>query len=133
MSDGFNIHSGQHFDYEEKRQQVSDLEIMIGDFERLANELDQQIKIEQQASGISDVTHFAYPTFARSAITRRDNLRSSIAELQKRLEKARDEMADGLEQVKMSGLADGFAAQRHVRVLPRKKTSRLFGIVNGGR
>ena len=79
MIDSVNSHLNQRFEYDEKRQQVSDLEMMIADFRRMANDLDQQIKIEQQASGISDVNHFAYPTFARAAITRRDNLRSSVA------------------------------------------------------
>ncbi len=71
-----NTTNNQRFEYDEKRQQVNDLEMMIGDFRRMAGDLDQQIKIEQQTSGISDVNHFAYPTFARAAISRRDNLRA---------------------------------------------------------
>ena len=86
-----NTTNNQRFEYDEKRQQVNDLEMMIADFRRMAGDLDQQIKIEQQTSGISDVNHFAYPTFARAAISRRDNLRASIAELEKRLERARQE------------------------------------------
>src|SRR5271165_6248075 len=89
MIETINNTQNQRFEYEEKRQQVNDLEMMIADFRRMANDLDQQIKIEQQTSGISDVNHFAYPTFARAAINRRDNLRSSVAELEKRLDRAR--------------------------------------------
>ena len=86
MIENSNSVHNQRFDYDEKRQQVNDLEMMIADFRRMANDLDQQIKIEQQTSGISDVNHFAYPTFARAAISRRDNLKASILELEKRLE-----------------------------------------------
>ena len=102
MIETINPIQNQRFEYEEKRQQVNELEMMIADFRRLANDLDQQIKIEQQASGISDVNHFAYPTFARAAINRRDNLRASVSELEKRLERARQEALDAFEQLKLS-------------------------------
>ena len=56
------------FQVDEKRRQVTQIEMMIADFERMASELDQQIEIEQQKTGISDVAHFAYSTFAKAAI-----------------------------------------------------------------
>ncbi|RYE54956.1 MAG: flagellar export protein FliJ, partial [Rhizobiaceae bacterium] len=52
------------FQVDEKRRSVTQIEMMIADFERMAAELDQQIEIEQQKTGISDVAHFAYSTFA---------------------------------------------------------------------
>ncbi len=117
----------QRFEYDEKRQQVNDLEMMIADFRRMANDLDQQIKIEQQASGISDVNHFAYPTFARAAMTRRDNLKSSVLDLEKRLDRARQEALDAFEQLKLSESAGGLEAQRQVRPVSRRKSSRQIG------
>jgi flagellar protein FliJ len=127
MIETVNSTQNQRFEYEEKRQQVSDLEMMIADFRRMANELDQQIKIEQQTSGISDVNHFAYPTFARAAISRRDNLRSSVAELEKRLDRARLEALEAFEQFKLSETAGGLEAHRQVRPIPRRKPSRHIG------
>ena len=99
MIEASNSQQNQRFEYDEKRQQVGDLEMMIDDFRRMASDLDQQIKIEQQAAGVSDVNHFAYPTFARAALIRRDNLRSSIAELEKRLDRAREEALEAFEQL----------------------------------
>src|SRR5271157_5841057 len=107
MIETINNTQNQRFEYEEKRQQVNDLEMMIADFRRMANDLDQQIKIEQQTSGISDVNHFAYPTFARAAISRRDNLKASIVELEKRLERGRQEALDAFETLKLSESAGG--------------------------
>ena len=40
-------------------------------------------------AGISDPSHFAYPTYARAASVRRDNLKSSIAELAGQIEEAK--------------------------------------------
>jgi flagellar protein FliJ len=111
----------QHIDYEEQRRLVLDIESMIVDFRRTADELDQQIRIEQEASGITDVNHYAYPTFARSAIVRRDNLKASIAELEKRLTKAHTDLTEALEQIKITETAAGLDAQRQLRsVLSRK-------------
>jgi len=123
----------QRFDYEEKRQQVSDLEMMIADFRRMASDLDQQIKIEQQASGISDINHFAYPTFARAAITRRENLKSSVLELEKRLERARQEALDAFEQLKLAESAGGLEAHRQVKPAPRRKAVRHLGSLPSAR
>ena len=69
------------FQVDEKRRQVAQIEMMIADFERMASELDQQIEIEQQKTGISDVAHFAYSTFAKAALARRDNLLASAADM----------------------------------------------------
>jgi flagellar protein FliJ len=127
MIETVNSNQNQRFEYDEKRQQVNDLEMMIADFRRMAGDLDQQIKIEQQSSGISDVNHFAYPTFARAAITRRDNLKSSISELEKRLDRARQEALDAFELLKLSESAGGLEAQRQVKTAMRRKVPKHLG------
>ncbi len=127
MIETINPIQNQRFEYEEKRQQVNDLEVMIADFRRLAHDLDQQIKIEQQASGITDVNHFAYPTFARAAINRRDNLQASVLELEKRLDHARQEGLDAFEQLKLSESAGGLEAHRQVRPAARRKSRHIGG------
>lgn len=132
MSETLNPKQTLRFEYEEKRQQVADIEIMIADFKRMASDLEQQIKLEQQASGITDVTHFAYPTFARAAMARRDNLRSSVSDLERRLESAKRELAEAYEQLKLSE-ASGIGAERQIRSGIRRRSHRLFGSVIGNR
>ena len=80
--------------------------MMIADFERMAGELDQQIEIEQQKTGISDVAHFAYSTFAKAAIARRDNLLASAADMRDQLEAAQDAMSEAVEDLKKVELLD---------------------------
>ena len=96
----------KRFQVDEKRRQVAQIETMIAEFERLAADLDQQILAEQQRSGIHDVTHFAYPTFARAAMQRRDNLRTSADELKEQLQDARDALAEAYEDLKKFELLD---------------------------
>jgi len=80
--------------------------MMVADFERMAAELDQQIEIEQQKTGISDVAHFAYSTFAKAAIQRRDNLLRSAADMRDQLETAQDALAEAVEDLKKVELLD---------------------------
>ena len=133
MIEAINSQQNQRFEYDEKRQQVSDLEMMIADFRRMASDLDQQIKIEQQAAGVTDVNHFAYPTFARAAMIRRDNLRASVAELEKRLDRAREEALEAFEQLKLTETAGDLEAQRQVRPGARRKPSRPLDSPLSGR
>ncbi|MEQ8401799.1 MAG: flagellar FliJ family protein [Roseitalea porphyridii] len=81
----------KQFQVTERHKQVNQLEAMISEFERMASELDVQIHNEEKKSGITDVSHFAYPTFAKAARTRRDNLFNSINDL--RIQKEQAEVA----------------------------------------
>ncbi|HZY68935.1 MAG TPA: flagellar export protein FliJ [Devosia sp.] len=94
------------FEVDERRRKVAQIEMMIADFERMASELDQQIEIEQQKTGISDVAHFAYSTFAKAAIVRRDNLLASAADMRDQLETAQDSLAEAVEDLKKVELLD---------------------------
>ena len=91
---------------DEKRRQVAQIQSMIADFERMAAELDQQIEVEQQKTGISDVAHFAYSTFAKAAIARRDNLLASAHDMKDKLENAQDVLAEAIEDLKKIELLD---------------------------
>ena len=84
----------RRFDVEEKKQKVADIEAMIQDFSQMVVDLDRQIEVEQERSGITDVNHYAYPTFAKAAIQRRDNLRASIDDLGAKLGAAKEDLAD---------------------------------------
>ena len=69
------------FQVNEKRRQLTQIQMMVADFERMANELEAQIASEERKSGITDINHFAYPTFAKAARLRRDNLKTSQSDL----------------------------------------------------
>src|SRR4030081_4097150 len=79
----------RRFQVDETRRRVAQIETMIAEFSRIAQELEREIAIEEQRAGISDPSHFAYPTYARAARTRRDNLKNSTAELRGQLEDAK--------------------------------------------
>jgi hypothetical protein len=71
----------KQFQVNDKRRQMLQLDMMIAEFERMAGELDVQISAEEKKAGITDINHFAYPTFAKAARLRRDNLKNSQHDL----------------------------------------------------
>ncbi|MGH1351039.1 MAG: flagellar export protein FliJ [Methyloligellaceae bacterium] len=107
----------RRFEVDEKRQKVADIEVMISEFMRMLDDLDRQIKIEQERAGVSDINHYAYPTFAKAAMQRKDNLASSIDDLQNSLENAKDELANSYEELKKIEMLEerGIAEERDKR------------------
>lgn len=88
------------FQVDDKRRRTAQIETMIAEFERMCADLDREIKTEQDKVGIHDPAHFAYPTYAKAATQRRENLQRSIADLVVQLEDARAELADAFEELK---------------------------------
>ncbi len=88
------------FQVDEKRRRVAQIESMVADFDRMAGDLEREITSEQDRAGIHDPTHFAYPTYAKAAMVRRDNLKRSADELKGQLEDARMALAEAFEELK---------------------------------
>ncbi|MDZ5697926.1 flagellar export protein FliJ [Chelativorans sp. M5D2P16] len=84
----------KQFQVNEKRRRITQLDTMIAEFDRMAAELDAQITAEEGKAGITDQNHFAYPTFAKAARLRRDNLRDSQSELSQQKAQAEEELAE---------------------------------------
>jgi flagellar protein FliJ len=95
----------KQFQVEESRRKLAQIEAMIGEFARMAGDLDREIALEEQRAGISDTAHFAYPTYARAARVRRDNLMRSSEELRGQLDDAKARLESALEELgKMTSL-----------------------------
>ena len=80
----------REFQVDDRRQRITLMERMIADFDCMAADLDQEIRVEQERARNYDPAHFAYPTYAKAAILRRDNLRRSADELRAQLVKAKE-------------------------------------------
>ncbi|OCW59268.1 flagellar export protein FliJ [Hoeflea olei] len=78
----------KQFQVNEKTRQLGQIQLMMAEMEKMAAELEYQIAAEEKKAGITDPTHFAYPTFAKAARQRADNLQTSIRELKVQLDAA---------------------------------------------
>src|SRR4249920_243111 len=94
------------FQVDERRRKVAQIEGMIAEFERMAGDLDREIRAEQERAGIHDPAHFAYPTYAKAAMTRRENLQRSADELKTQLDDAKNALAEAFDEMKKVELLD---------------------------
>ena len=94
------------FQVDEKRRRVTQIEGMIADFQRMSVDLEREIQTEQERAGINDPSHFAYPTYAKAAIQRRENLTRSADELRVQLEDAKSLLSEAFEELKKVELLD---------------------------
>ena len=84
---------------DDKTRKVDDLERIIREFDVMALDLERQIQLEEDRTGIRDRGHFSYSTFAKAASQRRDNLKTSTDGLREKLASAvceRDDTAEAL-------------------------------------
>jgi flagellar export protein FliJ len=94
------------FQVDEKRRKVAQIEGMIAEFERMVGDLDREIRSEQERAGIHDPAHFAYPTYAKAAMARRENLKRSADELRIQLEDAKGAQGEAFDELKKVELLD---------------------------
>jgi flagellar FliJ protein len=94
------------FQVDEKRRKVAQIEAMIAEFNRIAGDLEREIKLEQDRAGIHDPAHFAYPTYAKAAIVRRENLKRSADELKVQLDEAQAMLGEAFEELKKVEMLD---------------------------
>jgi flagellar protein FliJ len=94
------------FQVDERRRKVAQIETMIAEFDRMAGDLEREIRVEQDRAGIHDPAHFAYPTYAKAAMARRENLKRSADELRGQLEAAKAGLDDALDELKKAELLD---------------------------
>ena len=90
----------KRFQVDEKRRQVGQIELMVTEFQGMIRDLDTQIAVEEEKAGIDDIGHFAYPTFAKAALQRKENLLVSIADLNEQLERAQDQLREAVGELK---------------------------------
>jgi hypothetical protein len=65
----------------EAKKRISTLIRLIADFDRMASELDQEVRIEENRVKVHDPADIAYSIYAKATASRRDNLRRSAEEL----------------------------------------------------
>jgi hypothetical protein len=112
----------KRFEVAERTRKAADLEAMARDFETIIADLDRQIHAEEERTGIRDPNHFAYSTFAKAAIQRRDNLAVSVTGLRAQLEDARrglEAAQDDLRRLETEDLRESSSLER-----PRPRSER---------
>jgi flagellar protein FliJ len=101
---------------------------MIAEFERMGGDLEREIKVEQDRAGIHDPGHFAYPTYAKAAISRRENLKRSADELRIQLDDAKSALGEAFDELKKVELLDERDQMREREAEEAAEQAELDGI-----
>ena len=120
----------KRFKIEEARRRLAQIDAMVGEFERMASDLERDIAIEEARTGITDPRHFAYSPVAAAARQRRDNLVRSCQDLRTQRAEALDVLSEAEAQLQLAeatgereraGEAEGFDRRQ---VWRREETAR---------
>jgi flagellar FliJ protein len=84
---------------EQLRQKIAQIKKAIADLELLTGNLNREISTDEARTKIYDPAHFAYPTFAKAAIQRRDNLMRSANVLKIRLNVEKTALSAAIEEL----------------------------------
>jgi flagellar export protein FliJ len=116
------------FAVDDRRRKVAQIEAMIADFDRMATELEREIATEQERANIHDPAHFAYPTYAKAAMSRRENLQRSTDELRIQLEDAKASLGEAFEELKKVEMLDQRDQARELAESNAREQSELDAI-----
>ncbi|MEO0327451.1 MAG: flagellar export protein FliJ [Pseudomonadota bacterium] len=106
MKSRANLLRLKHFQVEDKTRQLAQIDMMLSEFQKMHGDLQGQIEIEEQKSGITDSEHFAYPTFAKAARQRQENLDVSIRDLSDKRVNAEAALENAEEELKKAQKLD---------------------------
>ncbi len=119
------------FHVDEKRRKLAELELMLQEFRARERELEAQVLAEQKKAGISDVAHFAYPMFAKSVIRRRQNILTSIEDIDRQIEAAKEELSGAFRELKKYEIIEDSRKRRHHKEMMRVEQVELDEVALG--
>ncbi|RMD63475.1 MAG: flagellar export protein FliJ [Alphaproteobacteria bacterium] len=106
----------------EKRQRLVGLEELVERMRADLAALEADLASEQRAAGASMEGTMAFPAFVAAALERRKRLRQTIAELEKAVDSAREEVRAAFEELKAYELArDKYARDERLRLSRREQ------------
>jgi flagellar protein FliJ len=88
------LHRVRRVGIDDTRRRIAQMEAVVADFDRTANELEGWIKAEQNRTRIQDPAHFAYSTSAIAMTQRRDALKRSRETLMRSIDELKRQLAD---------------------------------------
>jgi flagellar protein FliJ len=121
------------FQVDEKRRQVAQIEMMLAEFQRMLSDLDKEIETEQSRTGINDPGHFAYSTYAKAAMVRRENIKASSDDLQSQLDHAKSALADAFEELKKVEILDEREDKRDRLMMGRRDQMEMDRVAQSSR
>ena len=115
----------KRFRVDEMKRRIASIEAMKADLERKLADLGDNVAREKQRAGDSDIGRLAFPSFLRSIEARRENLRTTLKEIEREQASAQLDMSNAFQDLKSLEVATEQQAKRLAEMQARRAQSRL--------
>lgn len=110
---------------DEKRRQITELEVMKEELEGKLEKLITNLAREQENLSKSNVVDINYANYASSVLKRQENLEASIMEIDVSIENMKDELAEAFKELKKYEIVEQRAIEREKEDQKRAEQDRL--------
>jgi flagellar export protein FliJ len=115
----------KRFRVDEMKRRIASIDAMKADLERKLTDLDDNVTREKQRAGDSDIGRLAFPSFLRSIEARRENLRTTLKEIEREYAAAHQDLTDAFQDLKSLEVATEQQAKRLNEMQARRAQARL--------
>jgi len=115
----------KRFRVDEMKRRIASIDAMKADLERKLSDLDDNVAREKQRAGDSDIGRLAFPSFLRSIEARRENLRTTLKEIEREYAAAQQDLTDAFQDLKSLEVATEQQAKRLSEMQARRAQARL--------
>ena len=110
------------------RRRMDSIDAMKAEIERKLTDMDENVEREKQRAANSDIGRLAFPSFLRSIETRRENLRTTLKEIEREYAAVQAELSNAIQDLK--SLEASAQQPRPLNEIPvRRSRARLGEIV----
>ena len=107
------------------KRRMAAIDAMKAELERKLADLDDNVAREKLRAGDSDIGRLAFPSFLRSIETRRENLRTTLKEIEREYAAAQADLTAAFQDLKSLEVATEQQAKRLAEMQARRAQARL--------
>jgi flagellar FliJ protein len=115
----------KRFRVDEMKRRIASIDAMKADLERKLTDLDDNVARERLRAGDSDIGRLAFPSFLRSIDARRENLRTTLKEIEREHAAAQLDLSNAFQDLKSLEIAAEQQAKRLNELQARRAQSRM--------
>jgi flagellar export protein FliJ len=115
----------KRFRVDEMKRRIASIDAMKADLERKLADLDDNVAREKLRAGDSDIGRLAFPSFLRSIEARRENLRTTLKEIEREHAVALTDLSNAFQDLKSLEVATEQQAKRLAEMQARRAQARL--------
>jgi len=115
----------KRFRVDEMKRRMASIEAMKADLEKKLSDLDDNVAREKQRAGDSDIGRLAFPSFLKSIESRRENLRTTLKDIEKEHATAQLDLTNAFQDLKSLEFATEQQAKRLAEIQTRRQQARM--------